>query len=161
MFMLLSILMWSVISTIILICFVLYSIGVCMKFYVSIVFLLFGLSIVPVFAQEQQCSYLAPREVSFWQSLFSSSIPLCWLPDITISNESYHSSPERGDIENRKQQLKLLMNNAYTALHDVSDKQKKADLKSAISVWRKELLALNYKMIVSYKNEYLEKITGK
>gem|GEM_PF-5101980 len=83
------------------------------------------------------------------------------MPDITISNESYHSSPERGDIENRKQQLKLLMNNAYTALHDVSDKQKKADLKSAISVWRKELLALNYKMIVSYKNEYLEKITGK
>jgi hypothetical protein len=83
------------------------------------------------------------------------------LPEIIISNESFHSSPERSDIEYRKQQLKLLMNNAYAELHDVSDKQEKADLKSAISVWRKELFSLNYKMIVSYKNEYLEKITGK
>ena len=132
-----------------------------MKFYVSIVFLLFALFITPVFAQEQQCSYLAPREVSFGQNMFSHSIPVCGLPDITISNESYHSSPERVTIENRKQQLKLLMNNAYNTLHDLSNKQEKAELKSAISAWKKELFTLNYMMIVNYKNEYLEKITGK
>jgi hypothetical protein len=54
--------------------------------------------------------------------------------------------------------LKQLITNAYISLHDSSDKQEKADLKSAISAWRKEILSLNYRMIVMYKNEYLSKI---
>jgi len=133
-----------------------------MKSYISVFLLiLFALCIAPVFAQEQQCSYIAPWGMSVGQNVFSSSIPACGLPDIAISNESYHSSPEISSIEQRKQQLKVLITDAYDSINKTSDKQEKADLKSAISAWRKEIFSLNYKMIIGYKNEYLEKITWK
>ncbi len=141
---------------------ILYFVGVFMKSYLSIaLFLLLGISLSPVFAQDQNCSYVAPRETSFNQNIFSASIPLCGLPDVELSGDSYHFAPEIHDIEQRKQELKWLINNAYISLHDVSDKQEKADLKSAISSWKKEILTLNYKMIMTYKDKYFGKIIGK
>lgn len=61
-------------------------------------------------------------------------------------------------LEYDKQQLKLAINDTYAKIEASSDKDEKAILKDIILTLKKELIVLNYRLFLLYKNEYISRI---
>lgn len=64
---------------------------------------------------------------------------------------------QKNEMEYKKQQLKSAINDSYTAIYNSWYKQEKESLKNQISLRRKEIIVLNYKLFLLYKNKYLSK----
>jgi len=87
------------------------------------------------------------------ESLDSTSCPV-------FSDPSANFLAQKSQMEYEKQQLKLYINNAYSQLHTSSTKTEKESLKDAISDRKKDMMLLNYRLFVLYKNEYLSRLTN-
>ena len=97
--------------------------------------------------------------LSFWFSFAESDTSLneTFCPIFFDALNDFDS--QKLELESQKQELKYFINDAYWQLQNSSDKEQKDYFKTQIFAWKKEIIGLNYKLFLLYKNKYFSRIT--